>query len=80
MIDANARHASVRQVARFFAYDHLPEELQPVSRLFHDLARELLAAVPEDDPELTVALRRLLEAKDAAVRAASAGVGTGTAE
>lgn len=54
---------------QYFAYEHLPERLQQVSRRFHDLAHDLVADLPLG-PELTVALRKLLEAKDAAVRSA----------
>jgi hypothetical protein len=56
------------QILRFFAYEHLPPALQKVSRPF-----ELLAGIIMDLPrsaERTVALRKLLESKDAAVRAA----------
>lgn len=40
-----------------------------LSREFHDLAQEMVDRVPSSS-ELTVALRKLLEAKDAFVRAA----------
>lgn len=53
---------------QFFAYRHLPEKLQAVSMHFHDLARRIVAELPRN-PERTVALRKLLEAKDCAVRA-----------
>jgi hypothetical protein len=53
---------------QFFAYDHLPEQLQTVSRSFSLLAGELIATLPRN-PERTTALRKLLEAKDCAVRA-----------
>lgn len=53
----------------WFAYEHLPEHLQEVSAPFCELARDLCIHV-EPGPERTVALRKLLEAKDAAVRAA----------
>jgi hypothetical protein len=55
---------------RWFAYAHLPENLQEVSRRFHSLALALVSLVPSS-AERTVALRKLLESKDAAVRAAS---------
>lgn len=68
-------------ILQFFAFDHLPPHLQAVSRPFCDLARLIVAAegieltgmpvqfpLPRN-PERTVALRKLLEAKDAAVRA-----------
>lgn len=54
---------------RFFAYDHLPPALQDVSRPFADLA-EHICCTSEPSAEQSVALRKLLECKDAAVRAA----------
>ena len=53
---------------QFFAYAHLPERLQTVSASFSELAHAIVAKLPRN-PERTVALRKLLEAKDAAVRA-----------
>lgn len=55
-------------ILQFFAFDHLPQHLQAVSRPFSELADRIVADVPRN-PERTVALRKLLEAKDAAVRA-----------
>jgi hypothetical protein len=52
---------------QFFEFEHLPPRLQDVSRPFHVLAHGLAGELPEN-PEKTVALRKLLEAKDAAVR------------
>lgn len=54
---------------RWFEYGHLPEKLQAVSAPFCELARMIASDIPSG-PERTVALRKLLEAKDAAVRAA----------
>ena len=56
------------KLLQFFAYEHLPPHLQTVSAPFGDLARSLAASLPKN-PESTVALRKLLEAKDCAVRA-----------
>jgi hypothetical protein len=56
-------------ILRYFAFDHLPQPLQVVSKPFHTLAHDLVANLPRS-PERTVALRKLLESKDAAVRAA----------
>jgi len=53
---------------QFFAYSHLPEHLQAVSKPFGELAQLISGTLP-DNPEKTVALRKLLEAKDCAVRA-----------
>lgn len=57
------------RMLKWFAYSHLPEKLQAVSAPFGDLASHLANTI-EPGPERTVALRKLLEAKDAAVRAA----------
>lgn len=54
---------------QFFTFEDLPEHLQAISRPFHELARHILLTLPRN-PERTVALRKLLEAKDCAVRAA----------
>jgi hypothetical protein len=53
---------------QFFTYAHLPEPLQEVSAMFGELAKELVEILPRN-PERTVMLRKLLEAKDCAVRA-----------
>jgi len=58
----------IDHVMQFFAYAHLPEHLQRISRPFGELAETMRDTLPHG-PELTVALRKLLEAKDAAVRA-----------
>jgi hypothetical protein len=74
--------APVEHILQFFAYAHLPHHLAMVSKPFCDLAHAMVMGdnVPESgtctfggplprNPERTVALRKLLEAKDAAVRA-----------
>jgi hypothetical protein len=53
---------------QFFEYKHLPAHLQEISRPFCELAADISQSLP-DNPEKTVALRKLLEAKDCAVRA-----------
>lgn len=55
-------------ILQFFAYAHLAPSLQEASRPFGELAERIVATLPRN-PERTVALRKLLEAKDAAVRA-----------
>lgn len=62
------RHPATEHLLRYFAYDHLPERLQAVSKPCGDLAQEMVAALP-DGPELSTGLRKLLEAKDCFVRA-----------
>ena len=55
-------------ILQFFKYKHLPEYLQQVSAPFCRLAEDMVNNI-DPGPERTVALRKLLEAKDAAVRA-----------
>jgi len=69
-------------ILQFFKYSHLPPALQLISKPFCDLAHAIVEGdnsqnsgvvtsgppLPRN-PERTVALRKLLEAKDAAVRA-----------
>lgn len=56
-------------ILQFFDYEHLPTDLQFISQPFNRLAHQIIERLPRN-PERTVALRKLLEAKDAAVRAA----------
>lgn len=62
----NAEH-----IMQFFAYGNLPTHMQTISKPFCDLAMQIVQTLPRN-PERTVALRKLLEAKDAAVRASIA--------
>lgn len=55
-------------ILRYFHFAHLPEALQLTSVKFYELACFMVAMLPRN-AERTVALRKLLEAKDAAVRA-----------
>lgn len=55
-------------ILRYFHFAHLPPHLQTVSIKFYEIVCEILVLVPRN-AERTVALRKLLEAKDAAVRA-----------
>jgi hypothetical protein len=61
-------HPATEAILCFFAYEHLPPKLREVSEPFADLAARV--AVELEGPEATVCLRKLLEAKDCAVRAA----------
>ena len=56
------------RMMKWFAYGHLPENLQHTSKRFYELACYIVDEI-EAGPERTVALRKLLESKDAAVRA-----------
>lgn len=62
-------HPSTAALLQYFDYEHLPENLQKVSKPVGDLARQMAEQVPTG-PELTTGLRKLLEAKDCFVRAA----------
>ena len=57
------------RMRKWFEYNHLPIHLRQVSQPFAELA-DLLCETLTAGPERTVALRKLLESKDAAVRAA----------
>lgn len=53
---------------KWFEFGHLPDHLKKVSAEFYGLAYWVVRVI-EPGPERTVTLRKLLEAKDAAVRA-----------
>jgi len=63
----DAASPPVKHVLQYFKFAHLPRALQPAGRAFAELAVDV--ANGPQNPETTVALRKLLEAKDAAVRA-----------
>jgi hypothetical protein len=69
-IDRRQEAAFIAQdrMLQFFVFGHLPPHLQDISRPFRDLAANIVNKLPSN-PERTVALRKLLEAKDCAVRA-----------
>lgn len=54
-------------ILKFFKYDHLPPKLQEVSRPFCELANKMADDLP-GGAEVSAGLRKLLEAKDCAVR------------
>ena len=56
------------RMMKWFAYAHLPTHLQDVSLGFFSLAVSICGAI-DPGPERTVALRKLLESKDCAIRA-----------
>jgi hypothetical protein len=56
------------RLMQFFAYAHLPAHLQEISKPFGDMAQHIVDTLPSN-PERTVGLRKLLEAKDCIVRA-----------
>jgi hypothetical protein len=55
-------------IMKYFAFPHLPEHLQAVSKPIGELAEAMDANLP-DGAEKSAGLRKLLEAKDCFVRA-----------
>ncbi len=64
----SSEQLSLDPILHFFHYAHLPAALQTTSAPFCGLAAHIVDTLPRN-AERTVALRKLLEAKDAAVRA-----------
>lgn len=62
-------NAATEPLLKFFQYEHLPANLRAVSEPWCSLAHHVARTIPPS-AERTVALRKLLEGKDAAVRAA----------
>ena len=54
-------------IMKYFAYAHLPEHLQAISRPCAELAEKMCTTLP-NGAELSAGLRKLLEAKDCFVR------------
>jgi ferritin len=61
------RPIHMNRLLRYFKYSHLPVHLQTISKPFSELA-EVVASLDGDPAEITAGLRKLLEAKDCAVR------------
>jgi hypothetical protein len=73
--DERVGHAALAArfpILQFFAFDHLPEELQEISRPFFVLAHQMVGyhVYTPHVAEVVAGLRKLLEAKDCMVRAA----------
>lgn len=51
----------------FFEYDHLPSDKQEIGKLFAEIVEKLEDKL-EKNPETSTCFRKLLEAKDCAVR------------
>jgi hypothetical protein len=58
----------IEPMLQFFTFEHLKPELRDISAPFCGLAKVIADQLPRN-PERTAALRKLLEAKDCAVRA-----------
>lgn len=74
-VDTDGRLSAQFPILRFFRYAHLPSGLANVSEPFCKLAFDLAERhagpqlMPGSHAEVAAALRKLLEAKDCAVRA-----------
>lgn len=66
--ESNALADPGEPLLQFFAYKHLPLFLQSTSSRFHTVAEFIVETLPANS-ERSMALRKLLEAKDCAVRA-----------
>lgn len=55
------------ELLKFFKYEHLPPHLQVISKPFGELANEMVEKLGQNI-ETEFMLRKLLEAKDCAVR------------
>jgi hypothetical protein len=63
------RHPSTVRMGKYFAFGHLPADLQEVSEHFARTAQSMVNLL-QDCPELTKTLQRLWEAKNMAILAA----------
>lgn len=70
-LDGEQLHPSIAHFIPLFAFEHLPDHLQEISRPFAELATIVMQRC--GGPEASAGLRKLLEAKDCAVRAALSG-------
>lgn len=61
-------HSAPDRMLKHFRFEHLPPFLQEVSKPFGELARQMIEIMPMS-AERTAMLRKLVEAKDCAVRA-----------
>lgn len=68
--DYDDRHNSVKEVIKYLDPNpNLQGKLAAIANMFQEFTAEILDETEKDSPELTVGLRKLLEAKDAIVRA-----------
>lgn len=70
IINTDELHPATKEILRFFEFEHLPPHLQAISKEFYRLAYVVVQRHNLKGAEVTVCLRKLLEAKDCAVRAA----------
>jgi len=67
-VEIQGKTISPDPIMQFFGYKHLPVPLQAISRPFFEIADCCHSELP-DNPERVECLRKILEAKDCAVRA-----------
>lgn len=75
-VNGESRHPSVTAITQYFKSDHLPDHLVEIAGPCEELVEYMLENLP-DSPEMTVGLRKLLEAKDCFVRARVSAVNDG---
>ena len=63
------RRAEIADGLQWLTFAHLPQALQLFSVPFYGAAVEMFERITTDSPELKIALDKLTEAKDAAMRA-----------
>lgn len=63
------KNSAFDRILKYFKFDHLPPHLQEASKDFSELAHQMAVRGDENIPETMAGLRKLLEAKDCAVRA-----------
>jgi len=67
-IESHGESVKTDPIMQFFSFKHLPPPLQAISRPFFEIADCVHTELP-DNPERSECLRKILEAKDCAVRA-----------
>lgn len=65
--EADMATMAIREIMPQFTYDHLPDHLAEISRPFCELALKMQRQLPES-METYMTLRKIMEAKDCAVR------------
>lgn len=65
--DFTVEELNTDDVLKYFHYNHLPPHMQEISKRFCALAKFIVQECPRS-PQRTIALNKLLESKDAAVR------------
>lgn len=57
----------VDDIMQYFTYEHLKPEMQEISKPFCELAKQMVSTLPRN-PQRTIMLNKIMEAKDCAVR------------